>query len=219
MKSYDKCFITGCDNNTEWMLDWFIKNYKKHNTTPIIFADFGVSKEVKAWVYQVSGFDEIIDVPKQRVNGWFLKPKTFMLSPGKETCWVDTDIEILGDMSGVFDHLEDNKIAMVEDKPWSKRRGEKWHNSGVVAFRGKPAMLKKWVEQCSVSPKVGDQEVLHELLSISPLMRLQHITVLPNKYNWLRIQLLDGMDSGNKLAMHWTGQKGKDKIRKMMYNG
>jgi hypothetical protein len=219
MKSYDKCFITGCDNNTEWMLDWFIKNYKKHNTTPIIFADFGVSKEVKAWVYQVSGFDEIIDVPKQRVNGWFLKPKTFMLSPGKETCWVDTDIEILGDMSGVFDHLEDNKIAMVEDKPWSKRRGEKWHNSGVVAFRGKPAMLKKWVEQCSVSPKVGDQEVLHELLSISPLMRLQHITDLPNKYNWLRIQLLDGMDSGNKLAMHWTGQKGKDKIRKMMYNG
>ena len=201
------------------MLEWFIKNYKKHNTTPIVFADFGVSKDVKAWVYQVSGFDDMIDIPKQRVNGWFLKPKTFMLSPGKETCWVDTDIEILGDMSGVFDHLEDNKIGMVEDQPWSRRRGEKWHNSGVVAFRGKPAMLKKWVEQCSVSPKVGDQEVLHELLSISPLMRLQHITDLPNKYNWLRLQLLDGMDNGNKLAMHWTGQKGKDKIKKMMYNG
>jgi len=200
------------------MLEWFIKNYKKHNNTPIIFADFGVSKEVKTWVYQISGFDDIIDVPKQRVNGWFLKPKTFMLSPGKETCWVDTDIEILGDMSGVFDHLEDNKIAMVEDKPWSKRRGEKWHNSGVVAFRGKPPMLKKWVEQCSVSPKVGDQEVLHEILSISPLMRLQHITDLPNKYNWMRIQLLDGMDSSKKLAMHWTGQKGKDKIRKIIYN-
>ena len=44
MKLYDEAFLTGCDASTEWMLSWFIKNYKKYNDTPIIFADFGVSE-------------------------------------------------------------------------------------------------------------------------------------------------------------------------------
>lgn len=218
MKSYDRCFITGCDEKTEWMLPWFIDNYIKHNDTPIILADFGMSKDTRAWAQQVSQFEEVMEIPKQRVNGWFLKPKTFLMSPGKETCWVDTDIHILGDMSGIFDYVEPNKLAMVEDKPWTTRMREKWHNSGVVAFKGTPPILKTWVEACSRNPKQGDQEVLHELVSLSPLMRMQHISDVPNVYNWLRVQLLDGQDDPNKIAMHWTGLKGKQKIEKMIYN-
>ena len=40
-KKYDKVFLTGCDEKTEWMLPWFVENYKKHNDTPLIFANFG----------------------------------------------------------------------------------------------------------------------------------------------------------------------------------
>ena len=43
IKSYNKAFLIGCDKNVEWLLPWFIENYKKHNSTPLIFADFGIS--------------------------------------------------------------------------------------------------------------------------------------------------------------------------------
>jgi len=219
LPSNERCFITGCDEKTEWQLKWFLENYLKHNKTPIVFADFGVSEEMRTWIWQVSAFADIIEIPKQRVGGWFYKPIAMLASPCTETCWIDTDIEVLGDMSGIFKYVEDNKIGMVEDKPWSKRRGEKWHNSGVIAIRGKPAMLHKWANECRGKPNVGDQEVLHSIVNLNPLMRLTHISDIPNIYNWLRIQIIDGEDSPNKLAMHWTGQKGNDVIRKKMYNG
>ena len=44
MSKYDKAFVTGCDESNEWMLDWFLDNYKKHNDTPTVFADFGISE-------------------------------------------------------------------------------------------------------------------------------------------------------------------------------
>jgi len=200
------------------MLEWFLKNYLKHNDTPIVFCDFGVSEEMRSWIYQVSEFADIIDPPKIRGGGWFYKPFALLASPCKETCWLDTDIEVLGDLSGVFNHVEDTKLGMVEDRPWSKRRGEKWHNSGVVAIRGKPPILHKWADECRRSPRIGDQEILHELVRISPMARLMHISDLPNIYNWLRIQIDDGEDSPKKVCMHWTGQKGKNYIKKVMYN-
>ena len=219
LQSNDRCFITGCDSNTEWMLKWFVENYCKHNDTPIVFADFGVTQEMRSWIYQAREFAQIIDPPKQSAGGWFYKPVSLLASPCIETCWIDTDIHVLGDLSGIFKYVENDKLAMVEDKPWSKRRGETWHNSGVVAIRGKPPILKKWVDECRKNARVGDQEVLHEIVRINPMMRLMHISDVPNIYNWLRLQLIDGQDSPNKLCMHWTGQKGKDQIRKMMSNG
>lgn len=218
LKSLDRCFITGCDKNTEWMLPWFLKNYVKHNTTPIVFADFGVSDEMRAWIYQVSEFADILSVTKQRVNGWFLKPRCLVECNAEEVCWLDTDMHVLGDLSNIFSHLEENKLGMCEDKPWIARRGETWHNSGTIAFKGKPDILLKWAEQCKNSPNTGDQEVLHEMVSLTPLLRTRYITTLPNIYNWLRIQLLDGQDNPNKLVMHWTGPKGKEQIKKLMYN-
>ena len=215
---YDRVFVTGCDSNTEWQLKWFLKNYVEHNKTPIILADFGMTKETRTWAYQVSEFVDVIDVPRQRVNGWFLKPRTMKIVDSHEKVWLDTDIHVLGDLSGIFDLIEDNKIGMVEDKPWSKRRGEKWHNSGVIAMRGEPAILNEWIRACIDKPKQGDQEVLHDILCESPLKRIQHMTDLPNKYNWLRIQLLDGEDSWDKLCMHWTGEKGNMQIKKIIYN-
>jgi len=41
--SYDEAFLTGCDSSQEWMLTWFLKNYKKNSTKPLVFANFGVT--------------------------------------------------------------------------------------------------------------------------------------------------------------------------------
>ena len=39
-KIFPKAFLIGCDKKSEWMLDWFLKNYKFHaNETKLVFAD------------------------------------------------------------------------------------------------------------------------------------------------------------------------------------
>lgn len=213
-----RAFLTGCDSNTEWMLEWFLKNYHKHNDTPIQFCNFGVTPECMEWIKTFGGFDVIFDVPKQKSGGWFYKPTAMLKAPAQESIWLDTDIHVLGDISGAFKYLEEGKLAMVEDKPWSARRGETWHNSGVVGIKGKPDILVNWAHECRGNPKQGDQEVLHEMVRKDPLTRMRYINDLPNRFNWLRVQLLDGQDSPDKLCMHWTGAKGKEEIRKLIYN-
>jgi hypothetical protein len=220
MKSYDKVFVTGCDKNTEWQLEWFLKNFKKHNKTiPIVFANFGVSDEKREWIYKVSAFDDIIDIPKQRMNGWFLKPKTLNLIDAHKLCWLDTDCEVLENVEDIWNHCEPDKLGMCEDRPWSKRSGEKWFNSGVMAIIDKPRILGAWIDACAKKPKQGDQEVLHFMM-VNPINQITHISQLPHMYNWLRIDVEhDSTDSVNKRIMHWTGEKGNNVIRKKIYNG
>lgn len=221
MTLFNKAFLTGCDETTEWMLPWFLENYSRHNDTPLVFANFGVSKDCLKAIKGKSKnnpIKHIIDMTKQEEKGWFKKPKS-MLETSKlceYTCWIDTDFEILSDMSSIFKYVEENRLGMVEDKPWSARRGETWHNSGIVAFKDTPMVLHQWVQLVKDTPTVGDQETLHLMLREHPLQRKIYITDIPNEYNWLRIQLLDGHNSNRKKAIHWTGQKGKDKIRSLM---
>ena len=212
MKSFDKVFLTGCDRNTEWMLGWFIHNYRKFNKTPLIFADFGISEEAHNLIS--SGVDSIINMNTIKERGWFKKPQA-MIEASKisnKVCWIDTDCHVLANLSGVFDYVQPNKLEMVEDTPWSKRRGETWHNSGVVAFQDRPPILDRWAQAVRANADVGDQEVLHTLLR-DQLNRQIHITDLPPEFNWLRIMLTDGQDSPRKKVMHWTGPKGKEHIR------
>ena len=61
--------------------------------------------------------------------------------------------------------------------------------------------------------QIGDQEVLDKILS--PITKISKIKDLPNEYNVMRLQLTDGY-TGKIKIMHWTGQKGKDKIRSML---
>ena len=71
-----------------------------------------------------------------------------MLScPAKKTVWIDLDCQIIDNIDGIFTLLEPNKLNMVEDKPWTKRRKEVWHNSGIVGFIDKPVILTQWAQQ------------------------------------------------------------------------
>ena len=211
-KKYDKVFLTGCDEGHAWMIPWFLKNYKKHNSSPLIFADFGVSELTLKIVRE--NFHAVLDVSKTNEKGWFKKPRSMLYSPSVKTVWIDTDCEITDNIEGIFDMLEPNKLAMVEDKPWSKRRGETWHNSGVVGFIDKPIILHQWAQAVHDNPTVGDQEVLHSMLN--QITKLTYIKDLPNEYNVMRLQLEHDGYNGKKKIVHWTGAKGKDRIRSMM---
>ena len=219
-KKYDKVFLTGCDENTEWMLDWFINNLKKYNTTPVVFADFGVSDKMIKRIKKEARFHAIINMRKASEKGWFLKPRAMLSSPSKKTIWLDTDCEILDNIENLFDMLEPRKLAMVEDKPWTKRSGDLWHNSGVVGFIDKPIILHQWCKAIQSKKDVvavlgnGDQEVLHSMLN--PITKLTYIKDLPNEYNITRVQVDNDNYQGAKKIMHWTGELGKIRIRSMI---
>ena len=122
-------FITGCDKNTRWMLPWFEENFYKHNPAANLY---------------VFDFD--------KGNGWFQKPQAMVdaIKVADKICWLDTDCEVRADLSDIFNQLDTNKLSMVEDAPWSTRKHERWHNSGVVAFEGSPAILSYWAREANM---------------------------------------------------------------------
>lgn len=214
MSKYDKAFLTGCDSTQEWMLDWFLDNFKKHNDTPILFANFGVSSSTLSKLKRQKRFHAIMDLTKTDEKGWFNKPVSMLNCPSTKTVWLDTDCEVLSNLDGIFERLVHSKLSMVEDIPWSKRRKETWYNSGVVGFVDKPEILKRWKNEVRLNPKVGDQEVLHGMLD--QLQKLMYINPLPKEYNVMRIQHMDKTVPKKPFIYHWTGRKGKIIIEKRM---
>ena len=201
---YSKLFITGVDSKTKWMLPWFQENFYTHNPgNELLVFDF--------------------DKSFTQYDGWFKKPYAMMNAGQKAdfVCWVDVDIEINDNYDGIWDHVQENKLLMAEDTPWTRRRGTKWHNSGVVAFTTIPMMPNILFDWCRALDtkhgQVGDQEVLHTLLS-DDLKRMVNITDMPRRYNTLRLDLHDGTAPEEVAGMHWTGKKGKEHIKGLMNN-
>lgn len=202
-------FITGCDVSREWQLPWFVDNFKKHNpNAELLIFDFGMKD---------NPFPAISKKHFSQDKGWFKKPSAMMKASlvADKVCWLDTDCEVRSNIEDIFNYTEPNKLCMVEDVPWSKRRGETWHNSGVVAFQGTPNILREWATEVSYNPKAGDQEVLHTMLS-DPLKRIIHIKDISREYNTLRIDLIDNSAPKNIKVMHWTGAKGNDYIKGLL---
>jgi hypothetical protein len=213
----DKLFITGCDVNTEWQLAWFWENYKEYNDTPLLVMDFGMSKDMRVWVEE--NIFECVDVLTQ-AEGWFKKPSAMLRAceESEKVCWLDTDCQVFGDISPIFDLTVPFKIGMVEDRPWTKRRGEygAWYNSGVVVWEGKPNILRAWAEQCINDGWVGDQETLYAMMGGDEIMKMSIIEPLPHKYNTLRLDYVDNIAVKNPLIVHHTGKKGKEVIKEQI---
>ena len=214
LSKYNKVFVTGCDRSQEWMLDWFLENYKRWNNFPIVFGNFGISESMLTKIKRQKLFCAVINLTELKEKGWFKKPKAMLNCPSKQTVWLDTDCEILGDISKIFDRLEPHKLNMISDIPWSKRTKDVWYNSGVVGFIDKPKILYDWAKQVKEKPKIGDQEVLHSMLD--PIGKLTYVNELPNYFNVTRIQHIDKTVPKKPLIYHWTGMKGKEIIKKRM---
>ena len=149
-------------------------------------------------------------------KSWFLKPEAMWFAPIEKCVWLDIDLEIRDNIDDIFEHIVPDKLCMVEDKPWTKRRGEVWHNSGVVGFIHKPKVLREWALKTASGKhdQPGDQEVLHTMLN--PIMKVAHIHSIPNMYNVLRIQVEDEYEdeyNGPIKMVHWTGPRGKEVIK------
>ena len=227
LQSIMKYFITGCDSNTEWQLPWFIENFRKHTKYKIFVADFGMTKEMRAKACVLS--DSVIDTKEGK--GWF--SKVLVLDRLKVThgldhsyCWLDTDCEVRSDPASIFNYVEDNKLSLVVDHPWTKYgspwtpQGDcgPWYNTGVIAFKGHPQILDRWVTEVTRGTKHrGDQEALYFLLNQSPMNRAIYISEVPHRYNVLRLDIeSDRCPPHPAVIVHWTGQKGNEMIKEQM---
>lgn len=218
---FSNIFVTGCDKNTFWQLKWFIQNLRKHSDTFLEFHDFGLTPD-QIVTFHEWNFPNLLYVQSGvQGRGWFNKPRTLAASYADNAiCWLDTDVEVVGDIDSIFQYTSPNLMGMVPDHPWIHRRGGEWYNSGVILVSNtKPKLLTDWVRVCESKNNNlrGDQEVLYALLMQNPLNGL-HLQRLPHNYNVLRLDVVDKRIPTNPIAYHWTGQKGDDIIRGLIKN-
>lgn len=216
---YKKCYLTGCDSNTEWQLPWFLENWQCHSGVPLLIADFGMSEEMLSHLHQHPTYMKRMQVFSfnSPVEGWFKKPRAIWVATKMSTrvCWLDTDCQINGKIDDIWDHFQPNVLNMVKDRPWTTRRPENgdWFNSGVV-MTDRNEVLRQWTEKTESDPDQGDQEVLHYMMT--PIEKVGKINPLPHKYNTLRIDYIDNIAVPDPVVIHHTGHKGNEKIRQMM---
>jgi len=220
--------LTGCDSNSEWQLPWFIKNFKAKcagTGCKLAIADFGMSTD--AYTDAMIQADYVIDFEGE--GGWFNKVRLFnhtytVFGNDANICWLDTDCQIRRCPDQIFSYVEDNKLAMVIDHPWTENgspwtpQGDcgPWYNTGVVAYKGRPNILFPWMKECQTNKHRGDQEALYTLLNEDVGKRFVNIAEVPHRYNTLRLDLLQNRGPDDPCITHWTGEKGKEEIRRQM---
>ena len=206
----NKCFITGADVNHEDLLPWWLYNIKTHNPDiDVMIYDFGISPAILEYLK-----GNKVKVSPPMVHGkkaWFFKPRAMLETPHDYVCWIDADCEVLEPIDDIFKYPTDTKMALTKDLV----RPMYWA-TGVNVVKGKPDILKRWVERCENNPKgtIGDQECLGDMIGVSE----EFIIEMPQEYQWLRLMLQEGYDSPDKKIIHWTGPKGKLHIRTRLMN-
>lgn len=208
MNISNKTIVTGTDSNLQHYLPWWMDNVKRNfPEINITICDFGMTEKWAAWAEKVS--DEFIHYGKRDDISWFYKPQTLLDSTFKYKCWMDIDCQVVADISDIFDYVKPDKIAAAPDNyhSWGCK-----FQSGVFAVEDKPDILIKWAKACREPKNRGDQEILWDLVKNNH----EHISLMPEIYNWPRIALAKGKDHPDKKIVHWTGPSGKQKIEQLI---
>lgn len=206
--------IVGSDEAQEWLLPWWWKHYSRHNSYPVAFFDFGMSKKAKEWCAEKGallscqreqfppylGKDswQASDFPTWR-ESTLQKPFAMGLTPFKTTIWIDLDCEICAPLSPLFNHLgKDKDFSIVQFSDGN-------FNSGVVVFKQGSLILKLWQKHCL------DKSFATDDCALTDLLKSQNIPVLPldETWNW---HMYQGINPLAKIC-HFASAPGKDFIK------
>jgi len=214
-------FVVGCDANQEWMLDWWMENYSKHNKLPVAIANFGMSsKKLKKY----KPITEIIDLTSIKTKlPWFKKPLAIVNSPFKKTCLVDIDCEVLKPLDSIFNYLDEHHVCVTKDP--LNTYCKKYITSeqipmatGVVVAYSNNELIKEWAERCVGEEDIrGDQEVFNNILTerLKKKILSTKIRIIPDNYQWLRIYEMVRKNP-EAYIIHWTGPDGKKIIKEKL---
>jgi hypothetical protein len=200
-----KGYLTGVDENHEWMLPWWFSNLRKYSSLPICIHDYGMSEEMSSWAKK--HFDHYKLFTKHPKCAWFYITKSLLESPFDKTVWLDSDCEVVSYLDDIFDYIKPNMLSLTLDPG---RQGS-WWGTGVVGVQGFSRILLEWHKTIETEEHRGDQEALKSLLDNSSYS--SSIITMPQEYQWLRLQLHRKHDTPNKKVVHWTGPIGKEIIK------
>jgi hypothetical protein len=220
----EKGVLVGADEAIAWLLPWWWERYIASNNLPVAFIDFGMEEKTRQWCEErgrVIPFQEDIEgevLPIEIINkwkksygesyermrsSWFKKPVACLLTPFKQTVWIDLDCEILSSIEGVFSFLTEGKelAAALETET------NKGVNGGVVVFQQGSSLVRDWnaLAKRDRGKYWGDDRVLSEVIKEN----LERFSVLPDGYNW---RISQGVPLHAKI-IHWCGQWGKIYIK------
>ncbi len=213
--------VVGSDDRQEWLLPWWWENYRRHNSFPVAFVDFGLSERMKEWC---RGRGELVSLrvadvfvkDRDEVEGsrveewekaygegfwysrkaWFKKPLACLRSPFQKSIWMDTDCEVLGKLDPLF---ELSGMAIAKDQV------NEGYNSGVVVFQRDDPIIQEWVDLSF--EKNGEFRGDQELLSV--ILQGKSICELPPIYNWS----VGYGENPEAVICHWLGDMGKMALR------
>ena len=210
--------MVGCASVHEDLIPWWITNYKKYNSYPIAFADFGISPEMKEFC---KAHGELIDATVSGSEGWFRKPFAILKAPFQKIIWCDTDIEIRGDLKPLWDYSNNGKIGAGHDSydPPAFRThlhpdAHLW-DTGLISVEHGSFLIQEWAELIIAATQGyyrGEHSAFSEVIwnhkeLLNPIAKTMH-----------RMRLdptADACDTSHLLTMHWTGDIGKNHIRDM----
>ena len=217
--------VVGSDQTQEWLLPWWWDRYRKYNSHPVTFVDFGMTLSAREWckergelvrllvadvfVVKENELDPaLIDkwegIYGKRVwdarHAWFVKPLACLQSPYRRSIWIDLDCEVRRPLDPLFDFCEHpSGISMTRDFGAKDAN----YTSGVIAYKRGLPLIEEWAHQAFTRNQEfpGDQDLLTAILFEKKL----EIQVLPDIYNWSR----SFPDNSNAAIVHYHGQIGK----------
>ena len=135
--------LIGSDENQEWMLKWWWEHYIAHNTLPVTFFDFGMSKSARMWCERRGPVIKIV-LPKNFLKskekiplelqqkweilyaptfwdsrpGWFSKSLAFLKTPYDRSVWIDLDCQVLNSIQPLINACTQNDgVAIAREAP------------------------------------------------------------------------------------------------------
>jgi hypothetical protein len=223
--------LVGSDLAQEWLLPWWWDNYRKHNDHPVTWVDLGMTEKMRDWCRERGELirllvADIFVAPQEEVSpentaywqehygtsfwacrdAWFKKPAAFLQTPYQRTIWIDSDCEVRGPLTPLFDYADHpSGISLCEDL-YPLRRTPPVYNSGVVVYRWGLPLITTWAKLAfdKSAHFMGDQDIL------SKAIHDHKIDIVPfsGAYNRSRRDPEEGA-----IVVHFHGSNGKKMIQ------
>src|SRR5579862_1562402 len=233
----EKGILVACDQEQEWLLEWWWERYCAENFFPVTFVDLGMTEAAQQWCSthgeRISpSLDASFVKPKEDISlelaqqwegfygptlwtarpHWFKKPFVCLHSPYQKTLWMDLDCEILRPIGDLFVHCNsDAPLALVREYKTEHLpylNEDVRYNGGVILFWHGCPIISHWANNAML--RNADFWSDDALLS-ALIYELQHPVIeLSLLYNW---RLAQGIDV-NAIIHHWVGSAGKAYIKK-----
>jgi len=217
---YKYSVLTGCDDKYEFLIPWWIYKYRQHSSSPLIFADFGLSKEGRDYVEKHA--DIVIDInPEKKDFFWGMKARSVSAcdSLSKFVLWIDIDCEINGDVTEYFsDSLTEDTFYIGKDVPALTYPGESevFRNqlqAGLFMTSPKNKLFRLWLSR--INENTNDQKLISQLAMENP----GSVGFIPLEFHCPRLLLENFIQESRKLpnVIHWTGQIGHEILKNRMF--